>query len=589
MQLPRNHRTDLIPGTTSRRDFLHSAGAAAAVGLAAAASGCSVWRPAREREIRADVVIVGAGVGGCAAALAACRMGRSVVLTEPTEWVGGQLTSQGVPPDEHPWIEQFGCTRSYRQFRDDVRRWYQSQPGLVSAARTNPRLNPGNGWVSRLCHEPRVAHSVLRAQLAPHIASGRLRLLTRHELRSAITSKDRVKAVTVRDLETGHNRVLVAPWFIDATELGDLLPLAGIEHVIGAESRRDTGELHAPETANPLDQQSFTWCFALEYRPDLRGSNLISKPAEYAFWRDYVPAMTPAWSGKLFAWFSTHPITLAVRPNSFDPSNPSLAGNLWTYRRIVDASLWSPSAGRHEVSLVNWPQNDYWLGPLVGVEPSVAQHHLQRSRELSLSFVYWMQTEAPRPDGGTGWPEVRLSPEVMGTSDGLAMAPYIRESRRIRAEFTVLEQHVGVDARSAATGLPKDRVTAERFHDSVGVGGYRIDLHPGTGGGNYIDVGSLPFEIPLGALIPRRVENVLAGAKNLGVTHLTNGCYRLHPVEWNIGEAAGALAAWCAAKHRVPTQVRNSSARLAEFQSELDRQGVERTWPASPEPKLHPL
>ena len=55
-------------------------------------------------------------------------------------------------------------------------------------------------------------------------------------------------------------------------------------------------------------------------------------------------------------------------------------------------------------------------------------------------------------------------------------------------------------------------------------------LHPSTGGDNYIDISSLPFQIPLGALIPERVTNLLPACKNLGVTHITNGCYRLHPV-----------------------------------------------------------
>src|SRR5206468_9538617 len=67
-----------------------------------------------------------------------------------------------------------------------------------------------------------------------------------------------------------------------------------------------------------------------------------------------------------------------------------------------------------------------------------------------------------------------------------------------------------------------------------------IYLHPSSGGDNYIDVSSLPFQIPLGSLIPKRVENLLPACKNLGTTHITNGCYRLHPVEWNIGESAGA-------------------------------------------------
>ena len=79
----------------------------------------------------------------------------------------------------------------------------------------------------------------------------------------------------------------------------------------------------------------------------------------------------------------------------------------------------------------------------------------------------------------------------------------------------------------------------------MGVGCYRIDLHPRVSGAGYLDLGCWPFQIPLGALIPVRVENLLPGGKNLGVTHITNGAYRVHPVEWNVGEAAGLLAAFC--------------------------------------------
>jgi len=129
------------------------------------------------------------------------------------------------------------------------------------------------------------------------------------------------------------------------------------------------------------------------------------------------------------------------------------------------------------------------------------------------------------------------------------------------------------------TGKSKGQVSAARFPDSVGIGSYRIDLHPSTGGDNYIDISSLPFEIPLGALIPRRMENLLAAAKNLGVTHITNGCYRLHPVEWNIGEAAGLAAAWCIQRKQTPRQVRNTPKILEEFQREIERQGVEIRWP----------
>jgi hypothetical protein len=534
-------------------------------------------------EAQADVVIVGGGFGGCAAALAACRAGLRVILTEETDWIGGQATAQAVPPDEHPWIESFGCTRTYREFRDRVRDYYRENYPLTPEARANRRLNPGNGSVSRLCHEPRVALAVLEQMLAPYLSGRQLRVLLKHAPVAADVDGDRVRSVTVKPLEHDRTVTLTAPYFIDATELGDLLPLTKTEFVIGAEAQKDTGEPHAPAEAQPLNQQAFTWCFAVDHLPG--EDHVIERPAEYGFWRDYVPAMQPAWPGKLLSWEMSDPISLNTRKVSFDPTGPGPGGlNLFLYRRIADPANFTAGTYRSGISLINWPQNDYWLGPILGVGADEAARHLARGKQVSLSLLYWMQTEAPRPDGGTGWKGLRLREDVVGTRDGLAKSVYVRESRRIRAEFTVTENHVGTDARQKETGRPREEVTAAPFADSVGVGAYRIDLHPSTGANNYIDISSLPFQIPLGALIPRRVENLLAANKNLGTTHLTNGCYRLHPVEWNIGEAAGQLVAQCLLAKEPPRQIRKDAKRLAAFQQTLRNRGFELEWP-----KLRPL
>ncbi len=524
------------------------------------------------QELRADIAIIGGGVGGVAAALAALRAGKTVILTEETDWIGGQFTAQAVPPDESLWIESFGCTASYRRFRHDVRQFYRDYYPLTATARANAQLNPGGGWVSKLCHEPRVALAVMNAHLQPYFALGRLTLLLDHAPVSAQTEGDLVSSVTVQSARDGEKIVLLAPYFLDATELGDVLPLAGVEFVMGAESRAQTGEPHAPLESQPLNQQSISVCFAVSHHP---GENhVIEKPTDYEFWRDY---QANFWPAPNLDWKQTHPITLEVRQRSLFP----VAGRdpweaLWDYRRILGPDNFEGDFA--SISLVNWPQIDYWLGPLVGVAASEADKHLQAAKQLSLSFLYWMQTEAPRHDGdGIGYPEIRLRPDIVGTRDGLAKYPYIRESRRIEAEFTVCEQHVAQELRPDG---------AAKFADSVGIGSYRIDLHPSTGasgdgsdGDNYIDVGSWPFQIPLGALIPKRVENLLPASKNIGTTHITNGCYRLHPVEWNIGEAAGALAAFCLDENLSPRAVRGGP-KLGEFQARLKADGVELDWPS---------
>jgi hypothetical protein len=391
----------------------------------------------------------------------------------------------------------------------------------------------------------------------------------------AESNGDRVSSVTVQDTLSGAERVLSAPYIIDATELGELLELAGIEHVVGAESQAQTGELHAlPGAPEPLDQQAVTWCFAMDYLPG--EDHTIEKPVDYERWR---ALQLDFWPGPQLGWEDVVPETLETRYRAIFTSKPSASGNdhgtFWLYRRIFNKDYYPQGLYASDITLVNWPQIDYWCIPLVGVSPAQTAAALAEARQMSLSMLYWMQTEAERHDGGYGYKGLRLRGDVMGgTPDGLAKAVYIRESRRIQAEFTVLEQHVGV-AQRKAEGLN----SAQVFNDSVGIGSYRIDLHPSTGRRNYVDISSYPFQIPLGALLPVRARNLLPACKNLGVTHITNGCYRLHPVEWNIGESAGALAAWCLKNGLEPKQVRADAHHLASFQHLLRELGVRLDWP----------
>jgi hypothetical protein len=516
-------------------------------------------------ELACDVMVVGGGCGGVAAALAATDLGHSVVLTDTGSWLGGQLTSQAVPPDEHPWVEITGTTARYRQMRDAVRTRYKRTRRLTEKAMRDPLFNPGAAWVSNLSAEPVVFREVLDDLVRPAQAQGLLRCLMRHRPLQAVMEGDQVAAVRFEDLESGEQLTITAGYVLDATEEGDVLPLTGCESVTGAESAASTGELHALEgPADPLDQQAITWCAALEWRPG--EDHTIDRPEGYEFWQNY---RADFWPGPQLGWLTQEPET--GKPLNRPLFSESGEQALWTFRRIRYGGHYTDDVS--DVTLVNWPQVDHWLAPLIGVPEEERRTSLAKARELSHCFVHWLQTEAPRPDGGTGHPGLRLCPEVLGTQDGLAAQAYVRESRRIAAEFTVLETHVGVEARPGA-----DR--AEAFPDTIGVGSYRIDLHPSTAGRGYLDIATYPFQIPLGALLPQRLDNLLAAGKCLGVTHITNGCYRLHPVEWNVGEAAGALAAFCLEHGVSPRGVRNTPNMLAEFQRTLAWMGVQLHWPA---------
>jgi hypothetical protein len=478
-----------------------------------------------------EILIAGGGTGGVAAALAAARAGRRVALLEETDWLGGQMTAQGVSAlDEHEHIESQGGTRSYYALRNAIRRHYGQQ-------------NPGKCWVTRLAFEPRVAVAALEAMLPASVG-----IFRRAKVVAVETEGDRITEVVAMGLDDGR-RVRFRPQLvIDATELGDLLPLSGAEHVVGAETIAQTGEKQAqPKEPKAHCVQSFTYTFAAERRP--RGENhVIPKPEKYEHYRDAQPysLRIEVHGGEIYGEESGW-----LQYSLYDQM-PGTKGGLWTYRRLVE---------RQNLTMFNWPGNDYRDRSVIDAPPAQVAQALQDAKRVSLGFLYWLQTDQAAP-------ELKLRPDVMGTSDGLSKHPYIRESRRIKARKTIVEQEVSANHQKGPL--------AASFADSVGIGWYPIDIHRSGPEDVGASCRTKPFQISLGALLPARMTNLIAGAKNIGTTHITNGCYRLHPVEWNVGEAAGALAAFALEQGLPPAAVREQA--LGRFQNRLRDEGVPTEW-----------
>lgn len=420
-----------------------------------------------------ELMIVGGGIGGCAAALSACSKGLNVLMTEETSWLGGQSTSRGVPPDEHPWIEKFGATHSYRLYRKKIRDFYNNE---METFEEGEKLNPGGGIVSKICHDPRVSVHVINELILPYLLSGQLTILKESTVNEVFKKGSKITVVKGRNIKTGILFEAEASYFIDASETGYLLPLAGIAYVTGAESKLETNEPHALETADPKDIQAFTYVLAMEYRP---GENhVIEKPEMYTFWQSFQPDI---WPDKLLSFFAPHPITREKREYSLFPSGDHFP--LWNYRKILDPIQFKKTKGLHEVTLLNWPQNDYFLGNIYEVSTEEQEKHEYQAKQLTLSLLYWLQTEAPNLDGGKGYPGLKLRPDVFDTEDGLAKSAYIRESRRIKARYTITEQDVSPAFHSGKTG--------KYYADTVGIGSYSIDLHPSMTGRNYLDIEAL--------------------------------------------------------------------------------------------------
>lgn len=509
-----------------------------------------------------DVLVVGGGLGGVAAAEAAARRGASVVLVEPTRMLGGQLTSQLVPvPDENGHIEKEPgpSTKTYRALRQAVRDHYNALPGVQPGA----GKNIGECWVSRVSGLPEIWEAAIRERLAPYLKSGLLRrVLLRHQLRSVtrFSGQNRVNYADVVDLDTGKVNRIGCRFLLDATEDGAGLALAGTPFRIGQEARGEFGESHAPEIAHPEWVQSFTYCFLMAWQA--APGPVLEKPAEYDYFKslgDYT--LDYIYRDKAEPYSVTYKVLERVEANG--------RGYLpfWTYRRLVASSSFTGKPSPvGDIALINWRGNDFHEESYLGKPVEEQVRILERGLNFAKGFAYWLQTECPRDDGsGVGYPELQV-PE-----NGWGIHPYIRESRRLDARFMLTQNHIPAPDSGLKWG--------EAFPDSVGCALYSIDIHPSKGEPHLLSP-AVPYHIPLGALLPvSGPSNVLPAAKNFGATRLALASARMHPTEFLIGEVSGTLAAFCLEKDlHAPSVVRETPALLAEFQARLKAQGVLLYW-----------
>ncbi len=512
-----------------------------------------------------DIVIVGASFGGVAAALAASRYGKSIALIDAGGNVGGQATAQGLTRwDESAPVTSpntYGSSKSYQALKDDIRGWYRANSTLapgVDGRTFNPGFAPAGHPFSA---DSNVSETVLRQLLDD--AGAHVTLMLDTPFAAA-----EVGAGTVQSLRLANGDTVSATIFVDATDLGELLPLCGVSWFIGAEAKSDTGEPNAEAHASPGHIQPITVSIALEHRPD--GENhTIPRPA------NYTQALIDA---QAFGVYNHRNGLIGGVFSSAHSANPGWE-TLFDYRQYIDHRNFADPGFAHDRTTINVGCNDYQAAVIPTGDAAQDAAIVEAARAVSIAYLYWLQTEAPHDDGGggKGYPNLAVREDIFGRADGTAPQAYIRESRRITKPIVrIVEQHIAVaDASSPAKRAPMN------FSDSCGIGMYGIDVHQIDGPPGTPWVGGIPvrpFQIPLGSLIPTDASNLIAACKNIGATHLTSGAYRVHPGEWAIGEAAGTLAAYCVGQGVTPAQAHANGSRVAALQLRLLEQGVPIFW-----------
>ncbi len=594
--------------------------------------------PTPSQTVECEILVVGGGLAGVATAYEGLLAGRTVCLTEITDWVGGQISAQGTSAlDERDTQRSLlFYPRGYLELRERIERKYS-------------KLNPGDCWVSDSCFIPGDGDKILADLLKDAAKKGKGKLnwfpstvikelkitpAPGQIIQSAIAIQHRPAkgapplntyplSQTIEDSYRYENsprfeknivrfvpssrqkaRGNAPKWYVvDASETGELIALADVPYRLGIDARSYLEPSASSATNDPYCTQGFTYTFAME---------ATEEPIRHTI---------PQFYNQYAGYYSFELPRLASFPLVF------------TYRRI-----WSPKKGeptnfgsfkfdaplRDDISMQNWTWgNDYRPGTALDnlvytrsqlqaggqLEPGswmggLRLESLRKAEEHAKGFFYWLV--AGTTDSQLGKVVKQPQPNnrflagldsPMGTVHGLSKYPYMREGRRIIGRpswghpegFTLWEIDIsrrdykdnyyrqtlppdeyrrlkaalaGLEATAVIAGTKSPEQTMRRtrstvFADSVGIGHYAIDFHPCMTQsppelpGNTEREGerrgagqAYPFQIPLRAMIPQKIDNLLVAGKSIATSHIAAAAYRVHSFEWSSGAAAGTTAAF---------------------------------------------
>jgi hypothetical protein len=420
-----------------------------------------------DKTVSCDILVVGGGLSGVATAYEGLLAGRRVCLTEITDWLGGQISSQGTSAlDERPTQNrrQF-YSRGYLELRNRIQKKYG-------------QLNPGDCWVSDSCFFPRDAHTIMVQMLKDaekrgkgklewfpntvikdlEISQGKLinsAIAIQHQpakgapplntLTLSQTIEDAYRysnssrfTKTIIRLVPQQTKDNAPKWYVvDASETGEIIALADVPYRLGIDARSYLEPSSSSTTNDPYCTQGFTYTFAMEATKEPQPQTM---PPYYLQYSPYF---------------------------SYELKRLADFGLVFTYRRI-----WSPNKGQQvnfngvrytaptpgDISMQNWTWgNDYrpgtakdnlvftrqqlqgtgqlkpggWMGGL-------RTESLRKAEEKAYSYYYWLVQGTTDSQLGEGVKRPQTNNRFlsgldspMGTAHGLSKYPYMREGRRI--------------------------------------------------------------------------------------------------------------------------------------------------------------
>ncbi|MDP2338299.1 MAG: FAD-dependent oxidoreductase [Bacteroidota bacterium] len=512
-----------------------------------------------QKEFSADLIVYGGTSAGVSAAIQASRMGKSVILIEPTQRIGG-LTTGGLGATDIGNKDAIGgISREFYQnikvYYDNPKSWKRQKPEDYREEERNAK-NQEAMWT----FEPSAALTVLKKMMDAE----KIEMVYGERLnRKNGVKKDGAKIIAI-EMESGKS--YIGKMFIDATYEGDLMASAGVSFRVGRESNKEYGETLNGVQANKVsltlrktisnnsnhhnfidgvdpyivkgnpasgllpfitkgapgidgsgdkDIQAYCFRMTLTDRPENRIH--FAKPEGYneleyeLLFRNYEAAEGPIeemypYGDPLVPWINTPMPNRKTDTNNQKGFSTDFIGQNYDY----------PDASYEE-------------------REKIVERHRKYQQGLMWTLAYHPRIPEKVRNVVSQWGTCKDEYE---REDGWQEQLYVREARRMTSDYVMTQQNCE---------------SLKFAEDPIGLGAYGMDSHQVK---RYVDVNgfvqnegnveahvSSPYPISYKSIVPRIAEcNNLLVPVCVSATHIAYGSIRMEPVFMVLGQSAATAA-----------------------------------------------
>jgi hypothetical protein len=527
--------------------------------------------PSQSQTQKYDIVIYGGTSAGVAAAIQSSRMGKSVVLIEPSHHVGG-LTTGGLGATDIGNKSAIGGIS--REFYQNIKAYYENPDNWNWQTRQDyfslDERRSKEGEDAMWTFEPSAAKKVYQDMMGAE----NITLVTGQRLDRSKGVNSQNNRISQIIMESGE--VYSGKMFMDATYEGDLLATAGVTYTVGREANDEYGETLNGVQANKYnvtlkggvsrnaihhnfidgvdpyvvkgDPSSGLLPFIIEGGPGIDGSadkgvqaycfrmtltdhpdNRIpfEKPENYneqeyeLLFRNYEAAKGPLeemyYGDPLVPWINTSMPNRKTDTNNQKGFSTDFIGQNHDY----------PEASYKE-------------------REAIAKRHLEYQQGLMWTLAYHPRIPKKVRDVVSQW---GMSKDEFTENGGWTPQLYIREARRMISYYVISQRDCeGLEVVKDAVGLAAYTMDSHMVQRYVDHNGYVQNE------GNVEAPVADPYPISYRAIIPKKgeTENLIVPVC-VSSTHIAFGSIRMEPVFMVLGQSA-ATAASLAIDKNIPLQ-----------------------------------